>query len=135
MADGFERRVTLRLFPSNPRHEGEVVELPVAHGIKLPIKAKNTRHRGDVICTPQGQLVFTHDIAKVRPAPFDAARFEFVESDGLDEEGAPNRKRTYRVQPGGVAGLWPQETTTDRIVHDGRRFLRMEVVAVLDEHV
>lgn len=133
MADGLERRVTLKLFPSNPRIHGEVVEIPVTQGIKLPIHAKNTRHLGDVLFTPQGDVVFAHNIAKIRPAPFDAERFEFVESDGLEDEGAPNRRRSIRVHPGGVAGLWPQETGTDRIVHGGRRFLRLEVVNVLSE--
>lgn len=133
MADGLERRVSLRLFPSNPRSDGEVVEIPVTHGVKLAIHAKNTRHRGDVLFTPQGDVVFAHNIAKVRPAPEQEMRFEFVESDGLDDEGAPDRRRTVRVQPGGVAGLWPQETKTDRIMHSGRRFLRLEVASVLAE--
>jgi len=133
MLGDLERRVTLKLFPSNPRREGEVVEIPVTYGIKLPIHAKNTRHLGDAMFTPQGDVVFPHDIAKVRPAPGEEARFEFVDTDGLEDGGVPNRRRTIRVQPGGVAGLWPKETGTDRIVYGGRRFLRLEITSVLGE--
>ena len=131
MIDGLERRVTLKLFPSSPKTPGEVIEIPVEFGVTLAIHAKNSIPRGEVMFTPQGDVVFSHDIAKVRPAPAEEGRFEFVDSDGLEEEGAPDRRRSFRVQPGGIAGLWPRETITDRIMHAGRRFLRLEISSVL----
>lgn len=133
MSDNLERRVTLRLFPSNPRYDGEVVAIPVEYGIKLPIRAKNLRTRGEVIFTPQGQVIFDHAIAKVRPAPGEEGRFEFVESDGVDEERIGGGRREFRVQPGGVAGVWPRETQTDRFLHAGRRFLRLEIASLLTD--
>jgi hypothetical protein len=133
MSDNLERRVRLLLFPSNPRFSGEVVEIPVEYGVKLPIRAKNLRLRGEVIFTPQGQVIFDHAVAKVRPAPDSSERFEFVESDGIDEEQSGGGRREFRVQPGGVAGVWPRETQTDRFLHEGRRFLRLEVASLLTD--
>lgn len=133
MADGLERRVSLILFPSNPRRDGETVEIPVTYGVKLAIHAKNTRRLGEVMFTPQGDVVFPDNVAKVRPAPGEERRFEFVELDGLEEEEVLNRRRSVRVQPGGIAGVWPRETATARIMHNGRRFLRLEVTSVLQE--
>ncbi len=133
MSDGVERRVTLKLFPSNPKTPEEVVEIPVEQTLQLSIHAKNTSHRGDVRFTPQGRVIFHHNIAKVRPAPSEATSFSLVESDGLDESGDPHRERTFRLKPGGVLGLWPQETKTDRIMYQGRRFLRLEASAMIAE--
>lgn len=133
MSDGLERRVTLTLFPSSPRVPGETVEIPVEYGVKLAIHAKNTKHRGSVIFTPQGQVIFQHDIAKVRPAPGGEVNFQFVDTDGLEDEGLPDRRRMFRLQPGGILGLWPRENQTDRIMYGGRRFLRLEAAAIIAE--
>ena len=65
MIDGLERRVTLKLFPSSPKTPGEVIEIPVEFGVTLAIHAKNSTRRGKVMFTPQGDVVFSHDIAKL----------------------------------------------------------------------
>jgi len=98
----------------------------------LQIIAKNGAQRGTVRISPGGNIDFPNDKARVRPSPFFAQAFEFVDGDGWEDGPKDVGHRHLRVCLGGVAGLWPQEQSVDRISYKGRRFLFVEVASVLE---